>query len=346
MKTLLVFTLLLVYYSPLNAQPGLTNYTEVNLNFVHAGDSIFGKLIIPKLEKKQQLPVIVFVHGSGPEDYSSSGNYNYLWYEFVNAGFACYSWDKPGVGRSEGNWYTQSIDQRAEEVISAISRLKTIDSVDSSKIGLWGISQAGWVMPLVVEKANPAFVICVSSPVTTAFDQELYRVRSEMATEGYSEEDINKAIAYTQQCKRLVMEDKPFSDFLDLQNQIDKHKWSQVVIRGDERIYQYLQVILLGDNVPRIENYHCPVLALWGENDLLVPPKKSADYFKEKMVEIKNPDATIKIIAQADHTLTFNLTGKRSETINRRALYKDNPKMVFAPEAVQLMVEWLKSRFN
>jgi len=89
---------------------------------------------------------------------------------------------------------------------------------------------------------------------------------------------------------------------------------------------------------------HCPVLALWGENDLLVPPVKSSEYFRNKMIEIKNPDATVKIIFRADHTLTFNLTGKRSETISRREQYKDNPSMVFAPGAVELMVEWLTKR--
>jgi uncharacterized protein len=344
MKKLLAFAALFCCCSSLYAQDTSQNYEEVDLNFVSNGDSIFGKLIIPKGEKKEKLPVIVFVHGSGPEDYSSSGNYNYFWHEFIKAGYACYSWDKPGVGKSEGNWYDQNIHQRATEVIAAINRLKTLDIIDSGKIGLWGISQAGWVMPIVAEKAKPAFVICVSSPVTTAFDQELYRIKSEMAAEGYSKKDIDKAITYTQQWKRLVLEDKPYSEFLDLQNQIDNYKWSQIVIRGDEKVYQYLHVILLDDEIPQIENYHCPVLAVWGENDLLVPPVKSSEYFRNKMIEIKNPDATVKINAGADHTLTFNLTGKRSETISRREQYKDNPSMVFAPGAVELMVEWLTKR--
>lgn len=330
-------------FMPLSAQPVVKKYRETDLNFVNAGDSIFGKLVLPNKEIKGKLPVVVFVHGSGPEDYSSSGNYDYLREEFVKAGYACYSWDKPGVGRSQGQWYSQSVAQRAGEVVSAFDKIKTIDKIDTGKIGLWGISQAGWVMPLVFEKVSPAFVICVSSPVTTAFDQEMYRIGSEMKAEGFSRDEIDKALAYTRECRQLVIEDKPCADFLSLQKNIDNETWSQIVIRGDDKIYRYLHVILGEDSIPRLENYHCHVLAIWGENDLLIPPKKSADVFRRKMIEIHNHDTTIKIIARADHTLTYNLTGKRSETIKRRELYKDNPAQIFAPGVVKLMTGWLTS---
>lgn len=329
-------------YAPLYGQDVAKNYRETDLNFIHNGDSLFGKLIIPNQRKGEKLPVVVFVHGSGPEDYSSSGNYAYLWQEFASIGFACFSWDKPGIGKSQGQWFEQTIVHRANEVTEAINKLTTVDIIDNQKIGLWGISQAGWVMPKVVAKNKIAFVVSVASPVTTAFDQELYRITSELKGDEYSANDIDMAISYTKQLKRLIDNSRPYSEFLSLQNQIVNYKWAQTVIQGDEMIYKYLQIILQEDHIPSIENYHCPLLALWGENDLLVPPIKSADFFREKMKEIKNPNATIKVIAKADHTLTFNTTGKRSETIKTRELHKDNPSLVFAPGAVPLMVDWLR----
>jgi hypothetical protein len=185
----------------------------------------------------------------------------------------------------------------------------------------------------------------VSAPVTTAFDQEMYRVKSELEMGNYSKEDIEGAIAYTRQFKKLVNEGKPYSQFLELQTQIDKYKWAQTVIRGDEMIYEYLDVILREDHVPSIRNYHCPMLAVWGENDLLVPPIKSSETFEKEMKAIKNSNAKIKVISKADHTLTFNLTGKREETISRREHYTDNPALVFAPGAVQLMTDWLNELY-
>lgn len=64
------------------------------------------------------------------------------------------------------------------------------------------------------------------------------------------------------------------------------------------------------------------------------------------MKEINNKKASVKVITKADHTLTYNLSGKRSETIKRRDLYKDNPSLVFAPGAVPLMVHWLNALYS
>ena len=86
----------------------------------------------------------------------------------------------------------------------------------------------------------------------------------------------------------------------------------------------------------------CPVLAIWGENDLVVPPGKSAATYEQQMKAIRNTQALTRIIPKADHTLTLNLTGKRAETIARREQYKNDPAAVFAPGYVALMTDWLK----
>lgn len=324
-------------FHSLYAQATPANYTEQNLNFVNNGNEIFGKLMIPK-GYKGKLPVIVFVHGSGPEDYSSSDNYRYLWEEFTRIGYACYSWDRPGVGQSQGKWYEASVADRADEVVNAVNKLKTSEIVDRSKIGFWGISQAGWVMPLAADKVKPAFVITVSSPVTTAFDQELYRVRSEMQADGFSETDISKAIAYNNKLQNMIKANKPYDSFAVLQQEIKGVKWADNVIGGEEIVYNYLSIVFKKDTPPDLHSLQCPVLAIWGENDLVVPPKKSAETYRK---ELKN--ASVRIIPKADHTLTLNQTGKRAETIERRERYKDNPKEIFAPGFVSLMTEWLKT---
>lgn len=326
--------------STLNAQE--FSYQEQDLNFSDNGNNLFGKLILPA-HYSGKLPAIVFVHGSGPEDYSSSDNYRYLWEVFTQAGFACYSWDRPGVGRSGGKWYELSVADRADEVLSAVKQLKTLDLIDSSEIGFWGISQAGWVIPRVAEKIKPAFVITVSSPVTTAFRQELYRVRSEMHAAGFSQSDMCEAIVYNRKLRKLIRKDAPYEQFLTLQKETASAKWADQVIRGEKTVYDYLRIVLKKDETPDLHALQCPLLAIWGANDLVVPPQKSAAIYKKKMKRIDNPNTLIKIIPDADHTLTFNLTGERSETIRRRMQYKDNPEKIFAPGYIALMTAWLKS---
>jgi uncharacterized protein len=332
---------LLSLYCPLYAQDVSKNYKAADLNFVYDGDSIFGKLIIPKQNNKDKLPVIVFVHGSGPEDYSSSDNYRFLWEEFTKIGFACYSWNRPGVGQSQGKWYKLSVEDRANEVINAVNKLKTLDAVDNSRIGFWGISQAGWVIPQVAGKLKPAFVITVSSPVTTAFEQELYRVESEMKVEGFSKKNISQAISYNEKLLKMIKEDEPYKSFLALQKETEGAKWIDNVIRGEEIVYDYLSIVFKKDSAPDLTHLNCPVLAIWGENDLVLPPKKGFETYKKTLQLIGNHNSLLRIIPKADHTLTLNLTGKRSETIARREQYKNNPEEIFALGYISIMTDWL-----
>lgn len=317
------------------------NYIEEELYFINSNDTLYGKLIYPK-KIKNKVPVILFVHGSGPEDYCSSDNYRYLWEKFTKAGFACFSWDRPGVGSSQGNWFEVSIDKRANEVINAINMLKRNTKVDTTKIGLWGISQAGWVIPKVARDISLAFIINVSSPVTTAFDQEIYRLRSELREDGYPTTAIDSAISYTTSIRKVILEGKNYSSFDSIQQQIKKQNWSSYTISGGKEVYQYLKVIFMDDQAPDLSSLSCPILSIWGENDLLVDPHSSSSIYKEEMKNIGNNYVKIAIIKNADHTLTHNYTGRRQETIERRNKYVNNPKKIFAKGYVALMVNWLK----
>ncbi len=52
-------------------------------------------------------------------------------------------------------------------LIHASNILKSRDAINPDVIGLWGISQAGWVMPLAIaESDNFAFMISVSARLT------------------------------------------------------------------------------------------------------------------------------------------------------------------------------------
>lgn len=315
-------------------------YREEPIAFQYEGQMISGQLMVPAATTQMNWPVIVFVHGSGPEDYSSSGNYTYLWEQFTKAGYACYSWDRPGVGKSEGKWYEMGIADRAGEVLSAVNKLKTVASIDPERIGFWGLSQAGWVVSEVSRDFMPSFWISVSSPLTTIAEQELHRVASEMRAEDFSEQEIRQAVTYTENYLDLVRKNRPYPEFAALQEGIKDARWSSHIIMGDEVVYSYLQMLISQDRVP---NYtlSCPVLAIWGANDLIVPPQESAAAFKLRMEEAGNTNCTIAIISHADHTLTYNSSGRRAETMKRREEYSHQPAKQFAPGYVATMTGWL-----
>jgi hypothetical protein len=234
------------------------------------------------------------------------------------------------------------MEARAAEVLNAIEALKNSEDIDPARIGLWGISQAGWVIPKVAEQYSPAFVICVSCPTTTAFEQEAYRLRSELAAEGYDKAAIEGALAYTSSVRDLILAGGSFEAFSSLQQEVNQYEWSAFVISGGEVVFDYLKVIFENDHAPSLDSLSSPLLAIWGENDLLVPPQASAENYRNAMQRLKNRQVRIEILAGADHTLTYNNSGKRAETNQRRESFREEPAKILAPGYLDLMLGWLR----
>ena len=47
-------------------------------------------------------PVVVFIHGDGPNERTAGGTYPPIMARMESAGYATFAWDKPGTGESTG----------------------------------------------------------------------------------------------------------------------------------------------------------------------------------------------------------------------------------------------------
>jgi dipeptidyl aminopeptidase/acylaminoacyl peptidase len=104
---------------------------------------------------------VVFHSASGPDrDFPT---YQHLTTELPRSGFAVL-YDRRGSGASTGDFSSASFKELAEDGISGIRYLTTRKEIDSRRIGVWGISQCGWLGPLAATLSKDiAFVVAVSA---------------------------------------------------------------------------------------------------------------------------------------------------------------------------------------
>ena len=82
---------------------------------------------------------------------------------FAEEGVAAFAYDKRGVGESGGNFRTVPFMELCDDGLAAIAYLKSRDEIDPKRIGVWGLSQGGWLGPLAASRsADVSFVIAVS----------------------------------------------------------------------------------------------------------------------------------------------------------------------------------------
>ncbi|WP_223245454.1 alpha/beta hydrolase family protein [Streptomyces sp. CBMA156] len=139
--------------------------------------------------------LVVFVHGDGPVDATHDTFYRPVWEAMAKAGYASLSWDKPGVNNAPGNWLDQSMQDRADETLAAIRWAKAQPGIDPDRIGLWGASQAGWVMPKAARQSpDVSFVIAVA-PAVNWLQQGRYNLLAELKQRHASPEETAAAVA-------------------------------------------------------------------------------------------------------------------------------------------------------
>lgn len=123
-------------------------------------------------------PAIVCVHGSGPR---RADDLRIVWRNLVPEGVVVLTYDKPGVGESTGRFEevrTDSSEQQlkltADDVLACLEVLKRHPLVDPKRVGLFGGSQAGWIIPLACDiQQDIPFSVILSGPATS-YGVEMY----------------------------------------------------------------------------------------------------------------------------------------------------------------------------
>ena len=314
-------------------------YHAEEVRFASGGNNLAGVLAIPRTAGPH--PAVVFVHGSGPLTRNDFSVHPPLREHLARQGIASLCWDKPGVGGSTGDWTDQSFQNRAQEVLDSVEFLRRRNDIDQRHVGLWGISQGGWICPLATSLSpDVSFLILVSAPACTIAEQDLFRIEQGMRADGMPEQEITLALDFTR--RRIDFFWNGSFDELDAaQRQVAGRRWfTNYVHRLGPRDFAFGARNIAYNGRPALQGVKCPVLIIVGERDTIVPSKESAITIKEILTKAGNPDVTIGTIPEADHFLQVTATRARAE-MPREQLIRS-----LAPGYVSTVTDWLHERLE
>ena len=280
-----------------------------------------------------RLPAVVIVHGTGAQTRNgapSSPSYLRLMGEhFARAGCAVLVYDKRGTGGSTGNWRTASFDDLSQDVLAAVGFLQGRSGIDPLRIGLWGISEAGWVISSVVSRPSAvAFVIVVGGGGLSPADQELYRRELNLKEAGFSERDIQRALTHQRRKFDLVRANDAAG--LDRANEEARNEhWFNFVSNPTtaEGSWKYWRSVVDFDPRANWTRYQGPLLVIFGADDESGPPRPSLASILSARSKGESPPMVSKVFPGADHMLIVRP--------------KDSPAHL-AAGYLSLMSDWLQ----
>lgn len=296
-------------------------------HFRHGTDLLAGSLYCPRLPGRR--PALALVYGSGAQDRRYGGAGTALARHFARHGYVVLTWDKPGIGKSTGDFNTQTFRDRAGEALAAVQFLRQRPEVQAAAVGLWAHSQGGMVAPLAASLSDQvAFVIQVAGWQGPVWRQDAVRVEQELRAGGFSAADIDEAVAFARSRMDLIRGSGPFAELEQAQAKVRSRPWFSAVHWCDRALFHAARLNADYDTAPS------PVLAIYGDHDTSSgPPEPLVDVIRAGLDKAHNHDVTVRIFPGADHSL-------------RAVQARDAKNQAdFIPGYLDLMTDWLGQHY-
>jgi len=331
-KSALTIILVFVCCNYLIAQSSETSMRDIV--FKNGSVELQGTFMMPEAAQGH-VPAIVFLHGSGPMTRAGFKPYAE---EFAKLGFASLFYDKRGTGSSAGSWLTASLEDLAGDALAAVNYLKSQKDIDPDRIGLWGISQAGWIATrAAAESGKIGFMILISGGGASSKESELFSYEKAFEDLGWSEsqkKDGFKVVdLYFHYLSTGKDRDKIISCLDDIltsdSNFLEPLAKRLKQITPSQENQQNWSWIVSYDPTPDIAKVNFPVLLMFGDKDKEHPTELAVEKWKEGLKKSGNDKASIMIFPGAGHG------------IRMKEDYKGEGRPPFADGYAEVMVGWL-----
>jgi len=284
----------------LEEKPDPRPYSAEEVSFTNGDVTLAGTVFSPKAPGPHA--AIMMMPGSGDSPRWQLERYADF---FARQGLVALVFDKRGCGASTGNWREVGFDALAQDGLAGLKLLQQRKDVDPKRMGFWGISQAGWIMPLAASMSPEVSFIIVTSGATVDVETEGkfdYIVRLRDA--GVSPEDIALAEKLLDLDHDVTMTGEGYDAVRAMVLELRSKPWWKLFDFDLVPVGARSFPKLIGGYDPRpiLEQVDTPILWIYGSADKSVEPSKSIAILNEIMAEKPKP-WTIKTFDGANHGL-------------------------------------------
>jgi len=287
--------------------PESPSVLKIDKTFANGPDQLSGTLYVPSVS--QRVPAVVAFHGASTST-REAPLFRHLEQMLPQLGVAVFVYDRRGSGKSVGKPPHGDYGLLADDGLAAARMLAQDPRIDPRRIGVWGLSQGGWLSLLAASRsADVAFAISVSAPITTPDVQMNFAVANILRIKGYSQADIDTAIAARKavddfergQMDRATAQrrldeavDKPWFDLIYMDKTFadpDRSGWANEI---------------KNDPLPTLYKVKVPTLIVYGAKDPWIPVRASLDLLQQHALQLPNVETAV--IAGADHDMMLSIS--------------------------------------
>ena len=303
-------------------------YQTQEVSFSNGSAVLKGTLVLPE-NHTQNTPVLLMVTGSGlqnrDEEIFEHKPFAVIADALARQGIATLRYDDRGFGGSTGDLVNVTTEDLKNDALAGVELLRK----QFKRVGILGHSEGGTIGLMLAAEGKVDFVVSLAGGVVSFEKTLLDQNRWTLQQAGYSQDVTDR---YCTALESLFDELKAGGNPEPTNHGLPAELEQNLQIAKAQSSTPYMRYFLGLDLTDRLGKITCPVLALNGTKDRQVNGEENLNALRNGLAGQKE----IRVIEGVNHLFQHCNTGNPSE-------YKDIEE-TFAPEALEIIVTWMKKR--